>query len=294
MSRRSWVLFLVPVLIWSTTFYAITLQLGSVTSPTYAVAVRFGIAAALLFGWLAIRREPIMLSAHVQGWVFVSGLCSYGISYVLTYVAEESIPSGLVAIAFTLMVFFTPILARLAYGTPITRRTWIGGTLGVSGVALCFLPDVLHVNLSHTFMVGMTAMVLAALVSSVAAVCSMRLNAQNIPVVSYTAWAMGYGALASFAYGAVSGQSFLLDLRPSFWAALVHLTLLGTIVAFLCYLTLLKREGSARTMYISVLAPIGAVVVSILWEDFRPQALTWLGIVVALTGAWVTLKNKAA
>ena len=52
--------------------------------------------------------EQIALSASAQGWVFVSGLCSYGISYVLTYVAEETIASGLVAIAFTLMVFFTP------------------------------------------------------------------------------------------------------------------------------------------------------------------------------------------
>ncbi len=292
MSRRSWVLFLVPVLIWSTTFYAITLQLGSVTAPTYAVALRFGIAAALLFGWLAIRREPIILPTSMQGWVFVSGLCSYGISYVLTYVAEETIPSGLVAIAFTLMVFFTPILARLAYGTPITRRTWIGGTLGVFGVALCFLPDLLRIDVSNTFVLGMTAMVLAALVSSVAAVCSMRLNAQHVPVVTYTAWAMAYGALATFIYGAASDQPFHLDLRLSFWAALVHLTVFGTIVAFLCYLTLLKREGSARTMYISVLAPIGAVIVSILWENFRPQALTWLGILVALTGAWVTLRNE--
>lgn len=294
MSRRNWILFLVPVLIWSTTFYAITLQLGSVTAPTYAVGLRFGIAATLLFVWLAIRGEPIFLPHKVQGWVFVAGLCSYGISYVLTYIAEETIPSGLVAIAFTLMVFFTPTLARFAYGTPITRRTWIGGTLGILGVALCFLPDVLRVDLSPTFMMGMTAMAVAALVSSIAAVCSMRLNAQNVPVVTYTAWAMAYGALATFFYGAVSSQSFHLDLRPSFWAALIHLTVFGTIVAFLCYLTLLKREGSARTMYISVLAPIGAVMVSILWEGLRPQALTWLGIVVALTGAWVTLKTREA
>ena len=76
--------------------------------------------------------------------------------------------------------------------------------------------------------------------------------------------------------------------------AFTYLTVPGTIVTFLSYLTLLKREGSARTMYVSVLAPIGAVIVSILWEGLRPQALTWLGIVVALAGAWVTLKSKKA
>ena len=41
MYRRNWMLFLIPVVIWSTTFYAITLQLGSVTTPTYTVGFRF-------------------------------------------------------------------------------------------------------------------------------------------------------------------------------------------------------------------------------------------------------------
>ena len=122
MSRRSWILFLTPVLIWSTTFYAITLQLGSVTTPTYAVGLRFGCAAALLFAWLTIRNEPISLSIGIQSLTALSGLCAYGISYVLTYIAEQTIPSGLAAIAFTLMVFLTPALARLTYRTPIIGK----------------------------------------------------------------------------------------------------------------------------------------------------------------------------
>lgn len=292
MSRRSWILFLVPVLIWATTFYAITLQLGSVTTPTYAVALRFAVAGALLFAWLLIRGESLALSAKTHAWTAFSGVCAYGISYVLTYIAEQSIPSGLVAIAFTLMVFLTPALARLAYGTAITQRTWIGGTLGVLGVVLCFLPDLLQVDISATFLWGMGAMVVAAFASAVGAVCSIQLNQLAVPVTSYTAWAMLYGAGATFAYGLVTGQAFHLDQRPLFWTAFAYLSLAGTLVTFLCYLNLLKQEGSARTMYISVLAPIGAVIVSILFEDLRPQALTWLGILVALLGAWTTLRNS--
>ena len=292
MSRRSWILFLVPVLIWSTTYYAITLQLGSITTPTYAVALRFACAAVLLFAWLVIRQEPLGLSSPVHAWTAVSGLCAYGISYVLTYIAEQSIPSGLVAIAFTLMVFMTPALSRIAYGTPITRQTWLGGSMGLVGVVLCFLPDVQRVDLSAAFVWGMAAMVVAALASSIAAVCSMHLNQLKVPVLTYTAWAMAYGALATLIYGVLSGQSLHVDLRISFWAAFVYLTLAGSLVSFLCYLTLLKREGSARTMYVSVLSPVGAVIVSILIEGLRPQALTWLGILIALAGAWITLATK--
>lgn len=294
MSRRSWILFLVPVVIWSTTYYAITLQLGSVTTPTYAVGLRFGCAALILFVWLAIRGEPLRLTFKLHAWTAVSGMCAYGISYVLTYIAELSIPSGLVAIAFTLMVFLTPALTRIAYGTPITRLTWLGGSLGVAGVVMCFLPDVMNAQLSASFVWGMAAMVIAALVSSTGAVCSMQLNRAGVPVVTYTAWAMAYGAAATFAYGLLSGEPLLLDTRPFFWAAFAYLTVAGTIVTFLCYLTLLKREGSARTMYISVLAPIGAVLVSIIWEGLQLQVLTCVGILFALAGAWLTLSGKSA
>lgn len=292
MSRRSWILFLVPVVIWSTTFYAITLQLGSVTTPTYAVGLRFGCAALILFVWLAIRGEPLRLTRSGHAWTAASGICAYGISYVLTYIAEQTIPSGLVAVAFTLMVFLTPALTRITYGTPIAPLTWWGGSLGVAGVAMCFLPDVMNAQPSAAFAWGMAAMVVAALVSSIGAVCSIQLNRSGVPVVTYTAWAMAYGAVATFAFGLLSGQSLHLDIRPIFWAAFAYLTVAGTIIAFLCYLTLLKCEGAARAMYISVLAPVGAVLVSVIWEGLQLQVLTFVGSATALLGAWITLSGE--
>lgn len=198
----------------------------------------------------------------------------------MPYVAEQSIPSGLVAIAFTLMVFLTPARTHIAYGTPITRLTWLGGSLGVAGVILCFLPDVLSTQLS------------AAFVSSIGAVCSIQLNRADVPVVAYTAWAMTYGAAATFAYGLLSGQSLHFDGRPFFWAAFTYFTVAGTIVTFLYYRTLLKREGSARTMYVAILAPVRAVLEFVIWEGLKLQALTCIGSFTALLGAWVTLSGK--
>ena len=47
-------------------------------------------------------------------------------------------------------------------------------------------------------------------------------------------------------------------------------------------------------MYFSVLAPIRAVAVSILWEGSQMQVLTLLRIFAALAGAWITLSGKKA
>jgi drug/metabolite transporter (DMT)-like permease len=291
--RSSWILFLVPVAIWSTTFYAITFQLGSVTPEVFSVALRFLLASIIIFLVLFARNNWAKMSKVDHGWAAASGITAYGISYVLTYVSERAVPSGLVAIAFTLMVFLTPLFARLAYGQVVTRATWIGGSLGVIGVALCFLPGVFAVGAQQIALWAVIAMLCAAIASSVAAVISMKLNERKVPVTTYTAWAMLYGSLATFAYGFATGESLRFDSRTSFWIAFVYLSILGTVVTFLCYLELLRREGSARTMYISVLSPIGALLVSLALEGLRLDALAWLGIACALAGAWYTLSHKS-
>jgi drug/metabolite transporter (DMT)-like permease len=287
-------LFFVPVLIWSTTFYAITFQLHSVTREVFSVALRFLFASIVIFVYLFARKDWAIMPKVDHGYAFASGVAAYGISYVLTYISERSVPSGLVAIAFTLMVFLTPLFARFAYGHDVTRKTWIGGSLGVLGVMLCFLPGVWAEGAEKFALWAVIAMLCAAIASAIAAVISMRLNERNVPVISYTAWAMLYGALATFVYGFASGESFRLDQRASYWIAFFYLSLLGTVVTFLCYLVLLRREGSARTMYISVLSPIGALLVSLTLEGLRLTPAMSLGIFFALLGAWYTLRGKSS
>ena len=293
MSRSSWILFLVPVIIWSTTFYAITFQLHSVTAEVISVGFRFLLASVIVFLFLFLRGKSVSMARSHHFLALASGVFAYGLSYVLTYISEREVPSGLVAIAFTLMVFLTPLFARIAFGHTITKATWIGGSLGVLGVVLCFLPGMLQSDATQIAAWAVFAMLCAAAASSVSAVISVRLNEQQVPVTTYTAWAMLYGALATLAYAAITGVQFALDSRPSFWIAFVYLSVLGTVVTFLCYLELMRREGTARAMYIGVLSPIGALLISLFLEDLRLPFVGWMGLACALLGAWYTLRSRA-
>lgn len=293
LSRRGWWLFLTPVAIWSTTFYAILHQLDSPTTPAWAVALRFALAAGGLALWCLLKGIPLSIPLARHPLVLLSGALAYSVSYVLTYLAEQDIPSGLVAVCFTLMVFFTPVLARVFLRERTHARVWIGGALGVAGVALCFLPSLLASDPPAGFGWGLAMMLIAAVASSGAAVGSVRLNRHGIAVTAYTSWAMAYGALCTAFWAMASGQALAFDPRPGFWFALAYLAVFGTVVAFLCYLSLLREAGSGVAMYVSVLSPLGAVVVSILLEGLRPEAPTVVGILLALVGAWVTLRSPA-
>jgi drug/metabolite transporter (DMT)-like permease len=116
-------LFVIACLIWGSTFFAITLQLGEV-APAVSVVYRFALASAVLFAWCAVRGDRLLLPWRTQRWMILQGCATFGLSYICTYTSEQYLVSGLVAVLFALMVFWNPMLNRLAFGTPLRWRTW--------------------------------------------------------------------------------------------------------------------------------------------------------------------------
>jgi drug/metabolite transporter (DMT)-like permease len=62
-------------------------------------------------------------------------------------------------------------------------------------------------------------------------------------------------------------------------------------MAFAAWLTLLGRIGVARASYVGVMAPVVALFVSTLFEDFRWQALTAAGVAVSIAGNVLVLRR---
>ena len=65
--------------------------------------------------------------------------------------------------------------------------------------------------------------------------------------------------------------------------------LLGSIVAFAAYLTLLTQLGSATGAYVSVVTPVVAMLLSSLFEGYRWTPVAALGGVLAVAGNWLAL-----
>src|SRR6218665_4039144 len=111
-------LFTIACLIWGSTFFAITLQLGTVP-PAVSVVYRFALASAVLFAWCAVRGDRLLLPWRAQRRMVVQGAATFALSYICTYTSEQYLVSGLVAVLFALMVFWNPILNRLIFGNAI-------------------------------------------------------------------------------------------------------------------------------------------------------------------------------
>jgi drug/metabolite transporter (DMT)-like permease len=292
-------LFVIASLIWGSTFWAITLQLGQVP-PSVSVAYRFALAAATLFAICQVRGDRLRLPWRAQRWMILQGFLTFGLSYVCTYNAERFVVSALVAVMFALMVFFTPICARIGFGKPIPARTWSAGTAAVAGVLLMFYHalsgavDELKAGGSGHFLIGVLLATLASFASSAGSVVvgKVKEEASNLPLTM--AWSMLWGTLMVAAWTVLSGQSFVLPAAPRYLAGLVYLALFGSVIAFYAYFTLIDRIGPQKAVYVTVVTPVISVLLSIQLEHYRPGALEWAGMTLCLASvAWALRAPKA-
>ncbi len=284
-------LFAVAVAIWGSTWLAIKFQLGSV-APEASVFYRFLAASLLVFAYCRVRGLPLAYKAREHLWIALFGICMFSVSYVAVYHAERYVVSGLVAVGYSASPLLGMLGTRIFFATPITRRVLAGSVLGIAGIALVFWPEFARLQAGGDTVLGAVFTVIAVVVSALGAIVAQRNQRAHLALWQSMAWGMLYGALFSLAIGLALGRPFAFEAEPAYVLSLLYLAILGSIVAFGAYLTLLKRVGAARAGYVGVMVPIVALVVSAAFEGFRWQVLTFAGIAVSVAGNVLILRGK--
>ncbi len=287
----TWLLFLVPSFIWGTTWLVIKFQLGAV-APEASVAYRFALAAALLFGWCALRRVPLRFGLRTHAALAVTGILQFALNYVLVYLAEVRLTSGLVAVVFSLMVVWNIVGDRLLFGTPAGAAVAVGAALGLAGVTLVFWPEVAGAAPGDA--AGIVLALVGSLVSSTANLASQRLYASGVGVVPGMAWGMAYGAGAVALSCAARGIPFGFDRSAPYLLSLAYLALFGSVVAFFAYLSLIQRVGAGRAGYTAAVIPVLAMLTSTVFEGYRWTAPALAGMALVAAGTVLVVRSRAA
>ena len=285
-------LFAIPTLIWGSTWFAIKFQLG-VVAPEVSVAYRFALAALILAAWCAATGRSLALPRRAHAWMALQGVTMFGLNYVAVYEAEQRLASGLVAVVFSTIVFMTPFGARAAFGTPVAARTLAGAVLGVAGIALLFLPELRAAGEGGANALGLAFAIASPAIAALGNLVSMRMQRDQLPVLSSTAWGMGYGALAVAVVAGAAGASWTFDPRAPYVLSLLYLAVFGSIVAFATYLTLLKRVGPGPSSFVGVATPVVAMLVSTAFEGYRWTWVGVLGVALAAIGNVIALRPIA-
>ncbi len=284
-------LFAVCVLVWSTTWYAITWQVDRV-APEVGVALRFALAGGVVLAMTALRGQSLRFPAAAHAGFALQGAFLYGVSYVCVYHAERRVPSGLVAVGYSASPLLSGLGARWLHGTPLARGFVPGGLLGVAGVALIFWPELGAAGTQPQAGLRLAFTAAAVLLSAAGNLVASRNGAAGLGLAFWPAlgWAMLYGAALSSL--SLAGQPIAWPSAPSWWASLAYLSVAGSVLAFGAYLTLQQRLGLGRAATVGVMTPVVALAVSTAFEGYRPGLFTLAGAVLAIAGNRLMLTER--
>ena len=278
------------VLIWGTTWLAITFQLG-VVDPMISVIYRFALAAALLHVYCRVAGLRMRFTVREHLFIALQGTLLFALNYWIFYAAELYLTSGLVAVVFSTIVFQNILYGAVLLGDPIRPRVVFGASLGLVGIGLVFWPELSSFNLSDKGLIGFLLSFTATILASLGNIAALRNQRAGLPIIQTNAYGMTYGTLVLLAIALATGKRFLFEVSFAYISSMLYLSIFGSIIAFGLYLTLVGRIGADRAAYAALLFPVVALFMSTLFEGYHWTGPAVAGVALILTGNVLAMSN---
>jgi drug/metabolite transporter (DMT)-like permease len=241
------------------------------------LALRFGTAAALLAGVLAVTRQPVR-PARGEWWrLLVLGVLGYGVEAALFFMALGRGTAATVTLLFyTYPVWVAVVSAVLGLGLP---GLLVGGSLAAavigSGVVVASSGGLDITSLGIVFALSSAFMISFFLIGL------ERLVRRTSPLAS-SMWIALAAAAALGAIAVATGARL-----PAWPDEVVPILAMGglTAAAFSLLFLGVRRLGAVRASIISSLEPVAAAVLALVFlgEDLRPGVM--LGGILIVGGA---------
>lgn len=274
------------VLLWSTGFigakYAVPYA-----EPFTLLALRLGIAAALLAALAILTRSPAPRTPAQYGRSAISGVLLHS-AYLggVFWGIAHGVPAGVAAVVVSLQPVLVAALAGVLLGERIAAIQWTGLVLGIAGVLLVVAPGLSAGGLT---VAGVVAC-LVALIGGTAGTVHQKRYGDGIPLLTGTAVQYAAAGLVLL-LAAATTESMTIQWTGQFVAAMVWLVLVLSLGAVLLLLFLLRQGSASGVSALFYLVPPATAIEAYLLfgEELVPLALG--GIVVATVGVALVVRR---
>lgn len=272
--------------IWGSTWLFIKLGLEDLPPITFA-GIRFVIACAIIL--LIMRARHVSLSRDRRDWLLlvVTGVLSFTLNYGLIFWAEQHISSGLAALLQATTPAFGLVIAHIHL--PAERMTWAkiaGVVLGVFGVGVVFSNQLSLAG--GLALAGCIAVVASSIFVAYSNVL-IKAHGKNLEPSILAAGQMFFGLVPLLLIGIpLEGNPLHYHWTPLALVSLFYLAIVGSVIAFLLYYWLIHNMDVTKTMMISLVTPVVAVLLGMIvlnekldWRTIAGGAMIMSGIALA-------------
>lgn len=287
----TWFLYLTTVFIWGTTWIAIKNQIGDVPAEA-SIFYRSFLASLLLLGYCKIKKISLKFSLKNHGLLFLLGACMFSLHYIFIYKSTSYLISGLVSLIFSLVSLLNILNNYIVFKVRPTRWVIYGAIFGLCGIFLIFYKDLLNASFQDKILVGSILAFGGTVIFSIGNIISRLGYIRGLPLIPTTTLGICYGTLIMFIFILITKVPFRVSYDPIYWIALGYLVIFGSIVGFLCYLSLIGKIGPEKAGYATIFFPIVALIFSFLFENYHWTQNGLLGVGMVIFGNYLVMKKK--
>jgi drug/metabolite transporter (DMT)-like permease len=288
--------FAVVYIVWGSTYFFIRLAIEDFP-PFLMAAIRFVIAALIMFVWCAFRRETLFNWQDIKP-AIVSGLLMLVIGNGAVVWSEQYLASSLVAILVSAGPIWFVMLDKRNWGINLKSKSIIIGLLiGFIGVIVLFSENVmdaisgagsvLQIIATGSLIIGSIAWAGGSLYSKYRTTSSS--NAVN------TSWQMLSAGVAFSLISVFSGETNDFNLSSptaTGWAAIAYLIVFGSILGYSSYVWLLSVRPATQVSTHSYVNPIVAVLLGVLFVGEELSLVQISGLAIILFSVLLINLNK--
>ncbi len=289
MTPRQWTEFLALTVIWGASFLWIKIAVQE-TGPFTIVSLRLVLAMAAMVGVLIHQKTRMPRTARMWGALFIQGMISMAIPWVLITWAEKHIDSALATVLNGAVPLFTIIIAHYAlHDDKMTMRRMSGLLVGFLGVLLLVEKDLRGFGSGDAsvrlIVLGQLAMLVSSFFYALANVYA-RAKFRNVTPIFQTFYPMVVAGGFMWMITPVVESPFRLPTLPVTWVAIAWLGMLGAGFAYLIFYRLLHQIGPTRIATVTYTIPVVGVTLGVVFLD---ETLTWqlvAGTLLIVSGVW--------
>jgi drug/metabolite transporter (DMT)-like permease len=273
--------FAIVCVVWGTTYLGIAIALETLP-PLLLTGSRFVVAGLIMLGIAKLRGERIPVDAKTLANLALIGFLMVGVGNLAVVWAEQYVPSGLAALLVATAPFWMAIIELFRRtGERVSLQSGIGMAIGFLGVALLVSPGV-DGNWSVKFLLGALAIQVGGMCWQLGSAHG-KYNLAHVPLMASSALQMLFGGsivtIAGFAIG--EGPRFALNGRTL--AAMIYLTIFGSILAYSAYVFALAHLRTSITSLYAYVNPVVAVFLGwlILSEPLTARSIVAMVVILA-------------
>lgn len=284
---------LIPVflaLAWGLNWPAVKMALAEFP-PFTLRALGLGSGALLLLLLALLQRKPLLLPRKAWPGVLLGGLLAVALFNMCTAFAQLSTSTSRAAVLTFTMPMMSVLLAWWLLGERPSRAQSLALALGMAGIAVLAWP-VLKGLVGDGPAPPLRGLLLPLLAAFGWAAGTVGLKRWPVQAdrMTFTAWQLLLGAACG-----VLGALLVGEARPP-WppsapvaAALFFHIVAGTALAYWLWFILAERVSATVSSLTTLAVPVVGVAGAMLLVGDRPSGSDWLGFVLVLAGAALTM-----